>query len=82
MKQVKCEMNTIVANIFLEAVHEEAIPVNVNTGMEWKEPNGGTTIDILLEFEETDEATINTALNKAVNDSIELFQTNATMIQL
>jgi hypothetical protein len=68
-------MNTIVANIFLEAVHEEAIPVNVNTGMEWKEPNGGTTIDILLEFEETDEATINTALNKAVNDSIELFQT-------
>lgn len=75
MKQVKCEMNTIVANIFLEAVHEEAIPVNVNTGMEWKEPNGGTMIDILLEFEETDEATINTALNKAVNDSIELFQT-------
>jgi len=75
MKQMKCEMNTIVANVFLEAVHEEAIPVNVNTGMEWKEPNGGTMIDILLEFEETDEATINTALNKAVNDSIELFQT-------
>lgn len=75
MKQVKCEINTIVANVFLEAVHEEAIPVNVNTGMEWKEPNGGTMIDILLEFEETDEATINTALNKAVNDSIELFQT-------
>ena len=43
--------------------------------MEWKEPNGGTMIDMLLEFEESDETTINNALNKAVNDSIELFQT-------
>jgi hypothetical protein len=75
MKQVKCEMNTVVANIFLEAVHEEVIPVNVNTGMEWKEPNGETMIDMLLEFDESDETIINQALNKAVNDSIELFQT-------
>lgn len=74
MKQVKCEMNSKVAHLFLELVHEEVVPVNVNTGAEWKEENGSTMIDVLLEFDEVDEAIINQALNKAVNESIVLFE--------
>lgn len=70
MKQVKLEMSGKVVHLFLELVHEESIPVNVNTGIERKELNGGTMIDVLLEYDESDEVIINQILNEVVNDSM------------
>ena len=60
-------MHNKVLSYFTEIVHEEAVPVNVEIGSRYIDDNGDTQVDVLLEYEELDEACINEVITRAVN---------------
>ena len=52
-------MHNKVLSYFTEIVHEESIPVNVDSGSRYVYGNGDTQIDVLLEYGEPDEDCVN-----------------------
>ena len=49
MKSAKIEMNKGLLEAWLEAVHENGLPVNIQTGREYNDCNGDRTVEVLME---------------------------------
>ena len=52
MKSAKIEMNKGLLEAWLEAVHENGLPVNIQTGREYNNCNGDRTVEVLMEYDE------------------------------
>lgn len=72
MIRKKITMHSKVSNILMELVHEENLPVNIETGPKHIDCNGDKQIDVLLEYEEKDADCVNEALTRAVNEAANL----------
>lgn len=48
MKSAKIEMNKGLLEAWLEAVHENGLPVNIQTGREYNNCNGDRTVEVLM----------------------------------
>lgn len=64
MKSAKIEMN----KGLLEAVHENGLPVNIQTGREYNDCNGDRTVEVLMEYDESDKMLVMGALNATINE--------------
>lgn len=53
MKSAKIEMNKGLLEAWLEAVHENGLPVNIQTGREYNDCNGDRTVEVLMEYVDT-----------------------------
>jgi hypothetical protein len=47
MKSAKIEMNKGLLEAWLEAVHENGLPVNIQTGREYNDCNGDRTVEVV-----------------------------------
>ena len=65
-------MHHKVVAYLVEIVHEESVPVNIEIGSKHKDYNGDTQMNVLLEYEEKDEAYIGKILTTAVNHIVNL----------
>lgn len=48
-------MNKGLLEAWLEAVHENGLPVNIQTGREYNDCNGDRTVEVLMEYDESDK---------------------------
>ena len=61
MKSAKIEMNKGLLEAWLEAVHENGLPVN-------NDCNGDRTVEVLMEYDESDKMLVMGALNATINE--------------
>ncbi len=67
MKSDKIEMNKGLLGAWLEAVHENDLPVNIQTGREFNDC-GNRTVEVLMEYDESDKMLVMGALNATINE--------------
>ncbi len=60
-------MNKGLLEAWLEAVHENGLPVNIQTGREY-DCNGDRTVEVLMEYDESDKMLVMGALNATINE--------------
>ena len=68
MKSDKVEMNKGLLEAWFEAVHENDLPVNIQTGKEFDDCNGDRTVEVLMEYDEIDKMLVMEALNATINE--------------
>ena len=68
MKSDRIEMNKGLLEAWLEAVHENDLPVNIQTGREYNDCNGDRTVKVLMEYDESDKMLVMGALNATINE--------------
>ena len=68
MKSDKVEMNKGLLEAWFEAVHENDRPVNIQTGKEFDDCNGDRTVEVLMEYDESDKMLVMEALNATINE--------------
>lgn len=68
MKSDKVEMNKGLLEAWLEAVHENDLPVNIQTGKEFDDCNGYRTVEVLMGYDESDKMLVMGALNATINE--------------
>lgn len=68
MKGDKIEMNQGLLEAWLEAVHENDLPVNIQTGREFNDCNGARTVEVLMEYDENDKMLVMGALNATIDE--------------
>ena len=49
-------------------VHENGLPVNIQTGREYNDCNGDRTVEVLMEYDESDKMLVMGALNATINE--------------
>lgn len=68
MKSDKVEMNKGLLEAWLGAVHENDLPVNIQTGKEFDDCNGDRMMEVLMEYDESDKMLVMGALNATINE--------------
>ena len=61
-------MNKGLLEAWLEAVHENDFPVNIQTGREYNDCNGDRTVEVFMEYDESDKMLVMGALNATINE--------------
>ncbi len=65
-------MHKTVAELFISMVHEEAAPVNIETGNTQRDCNGDVQVDLMLDMQDDDKTIIDELLNRAVRNAYPL----------
>lgn len=55
-------MNKGLLSLWLEVVHDKALPVNIHTGKTFSDCNGDRMVDVIMEYDPDDKYLIDRAL--------------------
>lgn len=68
MEYCKIEINGKILDAWIEQVHENDLPVNIQIGREFNDCNGDRTVEVLMEYDKSDKMLVMGALNATINE--------------